>query len=139
MEGDSQGRGEGRECENGVEEGREWRVWWEERRNGESGEREWSEYCTVLHTYTCPTSYVAGADLGGIVGSDKVEWGLLHVPPCHDGVGPVLDKKGGSKSITPQDGQVEQTVALRVLDVEVALVADQCVGDTLMAIKQSKV
>ena len=51
MEGDSEERGEGRECENGVEEGREWRVWWEERRNGESGEGERSEYCTVLHIY----------------------------------------------------------------------------------------
>ena len=84
-------------------------------------------------------NYVAGADLGGIVGSDKVEWCLLHVSPCHDGVGPVLDKEGGSKGVTPQDSQVEQTVALRVLDVEVTLVADQRVGNTLMAIKQSKV
>ena len=68
-----------------------------------------------------------------------MEWGLLDVPPCHDGVGPVLDKEGGSKGVTPQDGQVQQTVALRVLDVKVTLVADQRVGDTLVAIEQSKV
>ena len=57
-------------------------------------------------------SYVAGANLGGVVGSDKVEWGLLCVPPCHDSIGPVLDEEGGSKGVPPQDGQVQEAVAL---------------------------
>ena len=34
---------------------------------------------------------------------------------------------------------MEETVALRVLDVEVALVADEGVGDAIMAVEKGKV
>ena len=33
-----------------------------------------------------------------------------------DGVGPVLDEEGGSEGISSQDGQVEEAIALRVLE-----------------------
>ena len=68
-----------------------------------------------------------------------MEGGLLGCLPCQNGVGPILDKEGGGKGITSHDGQVQQAVALGVLDVKVTLVADQCVGNAIMTVEQSQV
>ena len=41
-----------------------------------------------------------------------MEGGLLGCLPRQNGIGPILDKEGGSEGITSQDGQVQEAVAL---------------------------
>ena len=65
--------------------------------------------------------------------------GLLCGPPGLDGAGPVLHEEGGSKAVPPHDGEVQQAVTLLVLDVQVALVGHQGVGNALVAIQEGQV
>ena len=55
------------------------------------------------------------------------------------GVGSVLDEERGRESVPPHDGQVEETVPRGVSKVKVTAVADQRVGNALVAAEQSKV
>ena len=59
--------------------------------------------------------------------------------PGQDGVGSILDEEGGGESVAPGDGEVEETVAGGVEDVQVTAVTDQGVGDTLVAIEEGQV
>ncbi len=60
--------------------------------------------------------------------------GLLGRSPGLDGVGSILDEEGGGKGVPTENGQVEEAVSLRVQAVQVTLVADEGVGDALVAI-----
>ena len=69
-----------------------------------------------------------------------MEWCLLITPlTSKDGIGPVLDEERGCKRVPSEDGQVEKTVSLGVLDVKVALVRHQGVGNPFVPIQQCQV
>ena len=68
-----------------------------------------------------------------------MQWRLLLLLPSQDGVGAFLDEEGGREGVTPHDGQVQQAVALRVQQVQVAVVRDQRVGNLLVAAEQRQV
>ena len=68
-----------------------------------------------------------------------MERGLLRGVAGEGCVAAVLDEEGGGKGISSQDGQVQQAVALCIHAVQVALVAHQCGGDSLVAAQQGQV
>ena len=55
------------------------------------------------------------------------------------GIGSILDEERGRESVPPHDRQVEETVPRWVSKVKVAAMADQRVGNALVAAKQGKV
>ncbi len=64
---------------------------------------------------------------------------LLRRLPRQNGAGPVPDEERCRKRVSPQDGQVQETVALGILDVKVTLVAHQSVSDAFMTVQQRQV
>ena len=64
---------------------------------------------------------------------------LLGTLPRQDGAGATPDEEGGGERVAPQDGQVEETVATGVLDVQVALVAYQGVSDAFVSVQQRQI
>ena len=55
------------------------------------------------------------------------------------GLTATLDEEGGGEGVTTQNGQVQETVALRVHTVQVTLVTHQCGCNPLMTIQQGQV
>ena len=55
------------------------------------------------------------------------------------GVGSILDEERGRERVSSCNGQVKETVPRGVNKVKVTAVADQRVGDALVAVKQGKV
>ena len=68
-----------------------------------------------------------------------MQWRLLVFLASQDGVGAFLDEEGGGEGVAPHDGQVQQAVALRVQEVQVAVVGDQRVGNLLVSAEQRQV
>ena len=60
--------------------------------------------------------------LGGIISGHHVHGGFLRRLPCQYRTGSIPDEEGGRERVAPQDGEVEETVAIGVQDVQVALV-----------------
>ena len=53
--------------------------------------------------------------------------------------GTILDQEGCCKCVSTQDGQVQEAVAIVILEVKVAIMADKSVSDALVATNESKV
>ncbi len=68
-----------------------------------------------------------------------MEWGLLQVLARQNGVCPFLNEEGSGEGVSPEDGQVQQAVALRVHTVQVTVVRDQRVRNALVPTQQSQV
>ena len=51
----------------------------------------------------------------------------------------VLDQEGRCKRVSAQDSQVQQAVAVVILEIEIAMMADKGVGNAFVATNQSKV
>ena len=68
-----------------------------------------------------------------------MQWCLLVISPCQDGVGSVLDEERGREGVPSHYCQVEKTVARSIKNVQVTSMAHKSVGYAFIAVEQGQV